>query len=165
MSHEDVTNSDRATWAHAALCAFAEQTGQRNDLLHDPVSVLADLLCDLRHWADVDALDWTTAGARAEMHYTAEAEDYPHCDNADCGNVLDFDSIQAGDGLCRYCHERADVEMGTCPRCGDNLTDNGGAWDGTCEACSWPEAEIDDAAEVIRHRDPETNDTWTEPIR
>jgi hypothetical protein len=29
-----------------------------------------------------------------------------HCENADCGNELTFDDIQAGDELCSYCAER-----------------------------------------------------------
>jgi hypothetical protein len=68
----DVTNTDRATWAHAALCAFAEETGQLNDLTHDPESVVGDLIADLRHWTDVDDLDWSAIIRRADMHYESE---------------------------------------------------------------------------------------------
>lgn len=68
----DGMNDDRAEWAQQAVDAFQLATNT------DPENLLADLLCDLMHWADRNA---ETAGsfeaalARAQSNYEAETYD------------------------------------------------------------------------------------------
>jgi hypothetical protein len=64
-----VTNLERANWADKAVLAFREQTGC------DHEDALADLLCDLMHWADVQNFDFDMALDRARMHYEAERDE------------------------------------------------------------------------------------------
>lgn len=59
-------NSDRASWASAALREFQRVTGT------DDEDRLGDLLCDLMHWCDRNDLDFDAALSRARMHYEAE---------------------------------------------------------------------------------------------
>lgn len=68
-------NDDRAEWAEAAIKAFIKVTRT------DRGDALADLLCDLMHWADrndeeatgnEEMQDFDQALARARMHYTEE---------------------------------------------------------------------------------------------
>lgn len=63
-------NDERAEWAEQALTTFGEAT--RGDYLEDPRSNLVDLLCDLRHWADRNAIDFPAALWSSEVHYTEE---------------------------------------------------------------------------------------------
>jgi hypothetical protein len=65
----DVTNRERADWANDALEAFMETTGC------DVEDALADLLCDLMHWADRHDQDFSEECRRAIGHYEAEVED------------------------------------------------------------------------------------------
>lgn len=68
------TNTDRAKRAQEALLLYALRTEQ--NLLEDTADVLADLLCDLRHWADVVGLDFDVESARSASHYEAEKLDH-----------------------------------------------------------------------------------------
>lgn len=71
MTHE-VCNEDRAGWAEGAIQKFIELTGT------DREDALADLLCDLLHWADreyfvpTDPSGFDCELARARMHFEAE---------------------------------------------------------------------------------------------
>jgi hypothetical protein len=60
------TNEDRAEWAGKGVFVYRAVTGT------DEESVLADLLCDLRHWADKNGQDWDEALARGDFHYESE---------------------------------------------------------------------------------------------
>jgi hypothetical protein len=66
-------NDDRAEWAATALRQFQSATGS------DFQDALADLLGDLMHWADRNAVVFDDELSRAQMHYEAEtaAEDHP----------------------------------------------------------------------------------------
>jgi hypothetical protein len=60
------TNAERASWADEALQAFIARTNC------DCEDSLADLLCDLMHWADQAGLSFTRELGRARYHYAAE---------------------------------------------------------------------------------------------
>ncbi len=64
-----ITYLDRANWADKAIRTFREQTGC------DQEDSLADLLCDLMHWANVRNFDFDVALAIARMHYQAECDE------------------------------------------------------------------------------------------
>jgi hypothetical protein len=65
----DEKNADRANWAETALAAFMAETGtERSD-------ALADLLCDLMHWCDREALEFEGELRRASGHYLAETSE------------------------------------------------------------------------------------------
>lgn len=59
-------NDQRAEWADAAIRKFQRITNA------DDEDALCDLLCDLMHWCDRDALDFDRELNRAKMHYDAE---------------------------------------------------------------------------------------------
>ena len=61
-------NSDRADRAQAAIDAYA--SGAPRDESH-----FADLLCDLRHLADRDGIDFATQLIRAGNNYNAEKDE------------------------------------------------------------------------------------------
>lgn len=65
----EVTNLQRALWAESAINTFRERNGAQAD------DALADLLCDLMHWATFVNIDFANALDRAEYHYNAEAAD------------------------------------------------------------------------------------------
>ena len=46
-------------------------------LYDDPDTVLTDMLCDLRHYADRESIAFKTCLDRAEMHYAAEVKEDP----------------------------------------------------------------------------------------
>ena len=60
------TNLERAGWAGAALRHFQSSTGTDDD------TVLPDLLCDLQHWANREAINFEDALDTARMHHQAE---------------------------------------------------------------------------------------------
>jgi hypothetical protein len=60
------TNAERADWANEALKLFMARTGC------DCEDSLADLLCDLMHWADMAGLSFADEMHRARYHYAAE---------------------------------------------------------------------------------------------
>ena len=60
------TNLDHAVRAATALAAFRRET------CCDHEDSLADLLCDLMHWADTHKFDFEAALFRAECHYREE---------------------------------------------------------------------------------------------
>jgi hypothetical protein len=64
-------NDKRAQWAANAVNTFLKVCKT------DREDALADLLCDLRHYADRQGYDWTRDLRRAEMNYQAETEDIP----------------------------------------------------------------------------------------
>ena len=59
-------NDNRVKWAAAAVRQFQSETGTEFD------NALSDLLADLHHWADRNALDFDHELSRARMHYEAE---------------------------------------------------------------------------------------------
>jgi hypothetical protein len=59
-------NEERALWAGLAVSAFQYETNT------DDEDALADLLCDLMHWADRRAFDFDAELQRARVHYVAE---------------------------------------------------------------------------------------------
>jgi hypothetical protein len=96
----DVTNSERADWANAALTTFARVTGQLGDLDADGETVLSDLLADLHHWADALGIDWESASGRGDYHYVCEIPDGfggPGSYSGDVGEakIKAFDAIHA----------------------------------------------------------------------
>jgi len=62
----DGQNEDRAKWAGVALDAFIVETGT------DREDALADLLCDLMHWANVYGQDFDRGLSRATDSYAEE---------------------------------------------------------------------------------------------
>jgi hypothetical protein len=71
----DITNERRAAWAAQTLLQYAISKEGGEELYDDPETVLTDLLCDLRHYADRESIDFKTCLDRAEMHYDAEVEE------------------------------------------------------------------------------------------
>ena len=66
----DGQNEDRAMWAEDALQAFMIATGSERD------TALADLLCDLMHWADREkGASFESALNAARFHYEAETQE------------------------------------------------------------------------------------------
>ena len=64
----DVTNEMRAGWAEQALEAFVRATNCEGG-----EEALADLLCDLMHWAGQNPdVDFDECMGRAERNYEAE---------------------------------------------------------------------------------------------
>lgn len=67
----DELNDDRAEWAGEAIDAFAAAVyAERNT--EDDTTILADLLANLRHWADRNAVDFDSAMVQAICHYADE---------------------------------------------------------------------------------------------
>lgn len=65
----DGMNDQRAAWAQNALNGFSVETH------NDDCDMLADLLCDLMHWADRHAsLSFAAELARAYSFYAAETK-------------------------------------------------------------------------------------------
>ncbi|HEV7676028.1 MAG TPA: hypothetical protein VGQ12_15970 [Candidatus Angelobacter sp.] len=72
---EGTTNSERASWAEAALIAFCKQTGVISSSLGDKeeaLLIVADLLADLAHWCDRNHVDLPSALMHAARRYQAE---------------------------------------------------------------------------------------------
>ncbi|HEY5211714.1 MAG TPA: hypothetical protein VIJ38_01685 [Acidobacteriaceae bacterium] len=69
-----ITNEQRAMWADSAIEKFKEETGQvhSGDANEE---VLADLICDLIHWADHIGVDFEAAFETATMNYEAEEKE------------------------------------------------------------------------------------------
>ena len=61
-------NADRAEWAHRAILTFEDATGTERE------DALADLLCDLMHWADVYGQDFDRELSRATDYYSEETD-------------------------------------------------------------------------------------------
>ncbi|HXN62320.1 MAG TPA: hypothetical protein VN886_17885 [Acidimicrobiales bacterium] len=63
---------------------------------------------------DVEKAAYDYHGQRGHDHAAcmaaAKGGDGPYCEQAECGNPLTLDDIQAGDELCSYCVERDDIE-------------------------------------------------------
>lgn len=64
-------NDERAEWAHRAILAFEGATGT------DREDALADLLCDLMHWANVYGQDFERELSRATDSYSEETQAEP----------------------------------------------------------------------------------------
>lgn len=65
-------NDARAAAAELALLAFSDATGC------DQEDALADLLCNLRHWADRNQVEsFVDALQRSSLHYSAETAEEP----------------------------------------------------------------------------------------
>jgi hypothetical protein len=91
----EAMNNDRAEWAATALRQFQSATGS------DFEDVLADLLGDLMHWADRNAVTFHDELSRARMHYEAEtaAEDpvpRPAAETAPDDRPPDNDPVPSG---------------------------------------------------------------------
>lgn len=70
----DGQNNDRGEWADRALRTFAEVTGM--DMAgEDDETILGDLLADLMHWCDRNAVDFDDMLERARMNYAEETRD------------------------------------------------------------------------------------------
>lgn len=67
----DVDSASPTIDEHAAAGAIAVEAYMKAQGI-DKGGVLADLLADMRHWADKNKVDWDEALARANMHYEAE---------------------------------------------------------------------------------------------
>lgn len=76
-------NNDRADFANDAVSAYFERTrlsdpypadiGALDDDDREALTeVLGDLLCDLRHWADVTGIDFDDASETGEGNYVEE---------------------------------------------------------------------------------------------
>lgn len=68
----DITNANRAAWAALALLSYATSKEGGAELYDEAELVLSDLLCDLRHYADRETINFQTSLDRAEHHYDAE---------------------------------------------------------------------------------------------
>lgn len=79
-------NNDRADFANDAVSAYFERTRPSDpypaeigacdaDDKEALAEVLGDLLCDLRHWADVVGLDFEECNENGEGHYDIEVEE------------------------------------------------------------------------------------------
>ncbi len=76
---EGIPNDDRASWAEAALLAFAQRTGMAKEMVgdkEDTFFIVSDLLADLGHWCDRHRLDLAEALAHAGHHYSTETKGY-----------------------------------------------------------------------------------------
>lgn len=75
----EITNEDRAGFADVAVDAYHLRTRHVvGPDINDPEEweeVMSDLLCDLRHLADVRGLDWNVLLARGVSHYMAEIDE------------------------------------------------------------------------------------------
>ena len=97
-------NMKRAEWARRALGAFGRETGVGDE---DMETQLSDLLCDLRHLADEEKVEWSEVLRRASFHYSAETS----CTCPSCrakGDAMDyeFDVRKEGDfAICYKCGE------------------------------------------------------------
>lgn len=72
---EGTTNSQRASWAEAALRAFCKKTGVISTSLADKEEaflIVADLLADLAHWCDRNNVKLQSAIEYAARHYRTE---------------------------------------------------------------------------------------------
>lgn len=76
-------NNDRADFANDAVAAYVQRTRPNDEYPEeigtgDPdiqemlAEALRDLLCDLRHWADVVGLDFTDQNEMGMVHYDEE---------------------------------------------------------------------------------------------
>jgi hypothetical protein len=70
-SDPDGQNADRAKWAQAAIDIFQTVTGTDN------CDALADLLCNLMHWADHNRQDFDSQLDRARRNYASETATEP----------------------------------------------------------------------------------------
>jgi len=69
-----VTNEDRAQWAENVMETFADETGMDQET--EPETILADLLCDLMHYAaTLSEGIFEAALADARAHYEHEVGD------------------------------------------------------------------------------------------
>jgi hypothetical protein len=72
---EGPSNDERASWAEAALLAFAQRTGLAKEIVGDKEDhffIISDLLADLAHWCDRNEVDLPAALIHAAEHYRAE---------------------------------------------------------------------------------------------
>ena len=69
-----MTNAIRAARAGAALEAYARFLDD-DPRSFGPDELLSDLLCDLRHWADANGLDFQLTCGSAAISYEAEREE------------------------------------------------------------------------------------------
>jgi hypothetical protein len=79
FSDDDTSNDERASWAEAALLAFAQRTGMAEEMVGDKEEtffIVSDLLADLSHWCDRHGVDLAAALVHASQHYRAETKGY-----------------------------------------------------------------------------------------
>ncbi len=72
MPNSEPNNQDRAGWAEAGVEAFAKLTMPEEEPI---VLKLTDLLCNLRHLCDREALDFDDLMRVADFHYESEIEE------------------------------------------------------------------------------------------
>jgi len=78
-SDDGTANDERASWAEAALLAFAQRTGMAQEMVgdkEDAFFIVSDLLADLGHWCDRRQVDLWAALVHAAQHYRAETKGY-----------------------------------------------------------------------------------------
>ncbi len=68
---KQITNAQRAEMAFRALDKFAVLTGTEGEATEDKIS---DLLCNLMHYADDQAVDFVECIELAKHHYKNEIE-------------------------------------------------------------------------------------------
>lgn len=66
---EIVTNKDRAAWAGEAVDFYKRLTESDNEC------TLQDFLTDLRHYCDVEGIDFHDADGTADIRYLEELEE------------------------------------------------------------------------------------------
>lgn len=122
-----MNNRQRAERAAKALKAFS--------LYEQDEATMRDLICDLRHWSDLNEADWAEEYRVAMNYYEAEvqSEAFYTCDR--CGKIMDLDwypvtvttavntdaggnCTDCGDDLCSDCSKGFD-EDGRCRKCRD----------------------------------------------
>lgn len=83
MIHDKTTcaNYRRAMWAAETMLGYNELVGGGKN---DPETQIADLLADLRHLCDLEALDWSDIDRHAYHHYASESH---HTDEA-CNQTI-----------------------------------------------------------------------------
>lgn len=83
-SFDPVTNSQRAEWAQQCIDLFAAETDMRTPdgrNYEDNRTVLADLLADLRHWAETAGVDFDEVCEGSRGVYEDEVAEANELDN------------------------------------------------------------------------------------
>lgn len=93
--------AEREPWEESAALVTETRRERRERLEYEALT-------------DVERAAYDYHGQRGHSHAecmtAARGGDGPYCERAECGNPLTLDDIGAGDGLCSFCAERADVE-------------------------------------------------------
>jgi len=111
----DITNKQRAQWAAHGVLEYAEGKEGRGGLYDDTDQVLTDLLCDLRHYAELNSIDFDTCNRRAASHHDEErAEEIGNQFGLRCPECGKGDEIDiAATVWVRLCPDGTDVTAAT----------------------------------------------------